>query len=184
MEQTTIRELLTRRFGTSSDFEDKFLERGSTLRLKFDILLTSYKSRKFEQHEILRQQWLKVLGRQQNVWRQTNTKYDENIDICRLYASRNCCEFLAFMRVGPGGFKANQRLERGSEIVFHLIQGSVQFFYKSKCKVLTKGCTVTVKDEAPYSIKSLTYDQCSYIIFKASDASKKVIYVDDDSTDF
>lgn len=176
-------EALSSRFGSPSEFSDNFSELGTGVKLKFELLLSTAKAKNHEQHEIVRQQLLKILGRPQNVWRLTNTDYDEDIKICRIYASPDSCEFIAFMRVGPRGYRTDQVLPKGAEIIFHVIQGSIQFFYKYNCKALTRGNTIKVLDDSPYSLKCLTYDQCSYLIFRVFDSSKKVIYVDDTSDD-
>lgn len=165
-------EELVARYGNPTHFEDTFhnVDRAN-VREDFHALDTS-KGKKQDKYELSRQKFLKLLGQNKMIWHSTNNDCDLNVEVARIYR-HDRYEHLAFMRIEPRGFRAERLVPAGIEMIFHLLIGRVQFFYKKRPKNMSTGDWITVAQKTTYAIRSMSEDQPAFLVFRIIDKKNK-----------
>lgn len=121
---------------------------------------------KSDNYEASRQSFLRLLSQDKMFWSRTNEEIDLNVDICRIYR-RDETEYIAYMRIKPGGFRAERVVSEGTEMVFHLLIGSVVFTQRGKVRNMTRGNSVTVQPKTTYSLRCMIQcDQPAILLFR------------------
>lgn len=155
------------RFGTTDYFEESF--HGVNLSfLVQDFKNLMMKASDFDNYEIARQRFLKLLNKGKMIWHPGNSEHDLDVDFSRIYTA-NRKESIAFMRLKPGGFRSERIVPLGVQYLFICLKGKALFTNKSRPRLLRKGNYITIPAKNTYSVRSLTTDETSYFIFRMTD---------------
>lgn len=169
-------DLLLDRYDTSVNFKTRF--RGYQFDTYHIDTLMDAKDRFKDKCDVQRQRLLKLLGRHENLWRCTNSSLDEGIFVCKFYANSNG-DYLAFMKVIPGGFRSEQVLKSGVTISFYMLLGSALFYQRNFSRLLVKGRAIKISSNEPYSLRTKACDQTCYLFLKVVDQTKRYIVIED-----
>lgn len=125
-----------------------------------------------EKHEISRQRFLKLLGRDKLFWQSAEEEDDLDVEISQI---KNQEQILAFIRIHPSGFRSERTVPPGKEIFFYVLTGSVIFnIGKHLNRNVVQGTYVKVPPNAVYSIRGPCGDSSpAHLIFKVKDRVNK-----------
>lgn len=131
------------------------------------------KAKKFDetQYEVARQKYLQILGFHPRFWYKTNPSSDQGVEISKLHRD-HMNEYLGFMRIRCGGYRAEKHTPDKMQIVFHLLLGKASFILDKRNRIMTRGSHITVGPESTYAINCLSRDQAACFVFHISFVSR------------
>lgn len=166
-------DLFIDRFGDPLYISDSFLHSDRTnLCDKFNFMHQSRQRMNNLEYDIIRQQFIKLISYQTLRWEPVEGNTGDGIDVCGL-SRRGDYENVAFMRLQPKSSKTSRLVPDNVEMLFHCVLGSVALFSGGRCRCLSKGNYITIRERWDYSIKCISHDQPSYLIFRLRNQKRK-----------
>lgn len=154
------------RFGNPPHYKDSFL--GINRCQLFDKIY-EYDSMKILNQlidkDVSRQQFLKLVKRKGLEWVEADENSDLGAHISVLFHIDDQ-EYLAYMRLQPSAMRTERVVPDKVEMAFHCLFGQVEFRYQGRLKQLLIGSYITIRPRTIYSIKNLSDDQPSYLLFR------------------
>lgn len=162
-------DILLTRYGTKRFYDDLFenvayLDARNTFRF-MELVKNQTAS---EDYETARQQFLKLIGHHKAPWYDTSKTTDRDVQISKIHKSDNKIgnEYIAYMRIKPGGFRGERMVPDNMELVFHLLIGRAMFTCRKRVKMMNRGSHISVPPKSVFAIKCCGHDQDAYFVFK------------------
>lgn len=158
-------DILLVRFGTARYVEDVINNIGLYNAKETFRVLEATKARPDERYEAARQQFLKLLGQHRAKWHATSRSTDLRVEITKLH-QEDKSDYIAFMRIRPGGLRGERQVPEYMRLTFHLLIGRVIFFNRKRPRNMARGSHATIQPRTTFSIKCVSDDQPAIFVFK------------------